>query len=359
MKDERQTLFSRIALMTGTPAHAEFYRDHPPYEAKDAPFHGVFFAQNLQAETTLKAQLHQRVEAHTDWIVKEHHRVAARAVNDTVTPITASELERVLFSLGAVDVQIVPLEPEDYYSHHGTVKAVLGLDLNGVPITPSYRTAVLFAFAMEDTPVHQAPFAESYLETMRVYTQVAHAAFVGTTWLKEHGTDASAQHREYYLCPLVPLAHKHHFGTIGMANHLVHPTYGNAIRLGAILTHAPLPPQTRPFFDVRRFCRRCALCLMNCPTQAIKAHPQPHSVFYRFDEHRCFTMFQNVGTDCSLCVSSCPFSSQALDATVLETLTEDRDIDAWLKHYLTTLGPKRRPTQRSTWKERGSVGINL
>lgn len=359
MIDERNTLFSRIGLTPKTVAHEQFYREHPTFEAVDEPLHGVSFALHLKLDTKLKAALFQRVQAHTDWIVKEHHRVSKRAVNSHVRSIDSNTLKQHLVALGAVDVQIVSLSPDDYYSHHGTVKDILGLALNGVAIEPKYATAILFAFKMDTEPLHQSPYVESYLETMRVYTQVAHAAFVLSEWFKDHGYAASAQHREFYELPLVPLAHKHRFGTVGMANHILHPVFGNAIRLGAVLTSAPLPHESREPFDVRRFCRRCALCLMNCPTQAIKAHPKPNTPFYRFDEHRCFTMFQGVGTDCSLCLVSCPFSDDALDATVVNALKDDATIDAWLKEYLTRLGPKRRPAKPSTLKERGTLGINL
>ena len=359
MIDERNTLFSRIGLTPGTEAHTQFYREHPSYAAADAPLHGVSFTSQLTLDPSLKTTFLQRIQAHTDWIVKEHHRVVKRAVNPQVRSVQTHTIKEQCTALGAVDVQIIALNHDDYYSHHGTVKDVLGLALNGVPIEPKYPTAILFAFKMDETPLHQSPYAESLQETMRVYTQVAHTAFVLTEWLKDHGYDASAQHREFYELPLVPLAHKHRFGTVGMANHMLHPEFGNAIRLGAVLTTAPLQPEVREAFDVRRFCRRCALCLMNCPTQAIKAHEKPNTPFYRFDEHRCFTMFQGVGTDCSLCLSSCPFSSPVLNATVLNSLKDDAAIDAWFRQYLTQLGRKRRPVKPSTVKERGTLGINL
>lgn len=356
--DERNTFFSRLGLVQDSEDYQHFYQTHPDYKSLDDAFRGEDFKHALKLPHNLKERVLSWIDQETSWLVKTHHEHMKLPINQIQKPLQTESIKRMLYALGAVDVMVVPLDKEDYYTHHGTVKEVLGLNLNNVPIEPRYSHAILFASQLDSQAMTQAPFVESLIENMTQYSRVASMAFDITKHLKQAGYDALAQHREYYEVPLVPLAHKHHFGAIGMANHIIHPTYGNLLRLNAVLTNAPLKTDTRPFFDVTRFCKRCALCLMNCPTQAIKPHPSPNSVMQKFDEHRCFIMFQKGGTDCSLCITSCPFSF-ALDDKTLNTLKTTEDIDVWLKAYLKQHGPKRRPFEASTYKEEPSHGHDL
>ena len=356
--DERNTFFSRLGLAKDSKEYHTYYHQHPHLQALDDAFREGDFKHALKLPEPAKQSVLNWIDEETTWLIQKHHALVAMPVENTQQPVQNDEVEALLRHLGAVDVMVVPLETEDYYTHHGTVKDVLGVSLNNQPITPKYPYAILFATQLEEKPITQAPFVESLIENMTQYSRVAHLAFELTSYLKSKGYDALAQHREYYEIPLVPLAHKHHFGTIGMANHIIHPKVGNRLRLNAVLTNAPLSPQTRPFFDVKRFCKRCALCLMNCPTQAIKPHPRQGSVMHQFDEHRCFIMFQKGGTDCSLCLTSCPFSF-ALTDTILTTLKTNADIDAWLKAYIAHHGPKRRPSHPSQFLEAYRHGNDL
>ena len=351
MRDERHTFFSRLGLEKNSDAYTRYYHHHPHTQALDDAFRGGDFKHALKLPRDVKQSVLDDIHQEDVWLTHAHHESVAYPVALTPKPIRTQALKTLLYNEGALDVMVVPLDKSDYYSHHGTVKESIHLNLNDLPIEPQYTHAILYATELDEKAIKQAPFVESLMETMRQYSNVAKMAFKLANILKDHGYKALAQHREYYELPLVPLAHKHHFGTVGMANHIIHPKFGNRIRLNAVLTTAPLDVDTRVKFDVRRFCNRCALCLMNCPTQAIKPHPRQNSEMQQFDEHRCFVMFQKGGTDCSLCITSCPFSFD-LNESIVNTLKSDADIDQWLKSYLKQWGPKRRPSEPSTYKER-------
>ena len=66
-------------------------------------------------------------------------------------------------------------------------------------------------------------------------------------------------------------------GTFGLCRGLITKS-GMAVRLGSVITDAPLEPDKRPYNDIYEYCARCGACLRHCPAKAItfengKDHP--------------------------------------------------------------------------------------
>ncbi len=347
--DERDTMFSRARLQPGTKRYREYYARHPHVQAGDDALRGMDITKSLRVDAAFKARF---------FPLREHRHALVKALHDTVDqtpPATdrvavpgtfASNIKAIVKHYGAGDVGIVKLMPKHYYSHHGGVSEARGLDNYGEPILPRYQTAIVYAVPMNRAYVNRAPGFEAMLETDNAYDKVAFTGSRLALYLKALGYHTVFQSELYYETPLVPLAYDGGLGEIGMANHLVHPRFGNAIRLGAVLTTLQIDADKPIDFGLKAFCKRCALCLMNCPSQAIKPSERIREgrTFYRFDDQRCFQLWKNTGTDCSTCLSSCPFT-QGIDAITIEAMQHDPAIiDDVIQAHLDA--HSRRPYQK-------------
>jgi len=99
-------------------------------------------------------------------------------------------------------------------------------------------------------------------------------------------------------------------GWIGKSGCLVNETYGPRLRLGTVLTDAPLPPD----HPVEGRCGECNACKEACPAGAIKGRLFAPDVplSERLEPDRC-DKYQNEVRDrfgkrvCGLCLACCPY----------------------------------------------------
>ena len=106
-------------------------------------------------------------------------------------------------------------------------------------------------------------------------------------------------------------------GWIGKSALFVHPDYGPAVRLGTVLTDAPLDtPEVSP---VSR-CGDCDACKNACPAMAIEGVLWEPGMARNqlYDAHSCSdhmkTAYQHIGRGsvCGLCIISCPYFKKNL-----------------------------------------------
>ncbi|MBS4007774.1 MAG: epoxyqueuosine reductase [Clostridium sp.] len=98
-------------------------------------------------------------------------------------------------------------------------------------------------------------------------------------------------------------------GWIGKSGCLVTQKYGSRVRLGTVLTNAPLPPDKPLDLD----CGNCNLCMKACPAQAIKGvnFTPDTPLTERLNPELC-DQYQNKVRDsfgkrvCGLCLAACP-----------------------------------------------------
>ena len=349
--DERQTLFSRVRLKKGTNNYETFYNAHPEYQAGDDEIRGMDFLRGGNKSAHFKA-VHEPIfdmDSHffkglydsVDAIPFKHPKVKT---GDNFH----KKIKAITKHYGAFDVGIVTLKPNHYYTHHGGVNDALGLDNYGRPIKKRHKTAIVYAVKMNADYIKRAPHYETLLGTMNTYFDVAVIGARLAGYLKRLGYPSIFQSEAYYETPLVPLGYDAGLGEIGMSNHLIHPEIGDGMRLGAVLTDLELTADSPVDFGLKAFCDRCALCMMNCPNQSIhfKTRHVNGRRFYRFDDQSCYKLFKTAGTDCGVCIQSCPFT-HGIDVDTRTWMRGDRArIDKVIKTYLEETGPARRKRYR-------------
>ena len=314
--DERETLFSRINLEKGTKEYNEFYSKHKDLKHKDDSIRRISFRHVLRKSEEFKDLFFPLTANNKLYIKNLHDMVVNYEVKDKVEiPKGFSKnIKEIAKYYGATDVGIVKLDEYSYYSHSGGLSESLGIDNYNDLIKPKYKTGIIFTVKMDLEFMNRAPNFEELLTTEQAYLRVAEVSARLALYLKSIGYDAYASNSETYLAPLVPLAFDAGLGEIGMSNHLVTLEHGDNVRLGAVFTNMELDTDKPVDFGLHDFCKKCALCLINCPSNSITHLPRMVNgrQFYKFDENSCFDLWVKTGTDCGVCVQSCPFT-QGLD----------------------------------------------
>jgi ferredoxin len=328
--DERETLFSRLVLKKGTNAYNTFYKKHPELKYEDDQIRGKSFRDGHKSTKLFNALIKPIIKHNKPHIKALYDMVQEYPVNPerVDVPLTFKRnLKEIVKYYGADDVGLTLLNDYKYYEVAGGLSEELGIDNYGQRIVKRYKMAIVFTVPMDKKMINRAPHYEELLATEEGYLKLAHIGARVSMYLKDLGYKADFANSEHYYGPLVPLGHDAGLGQIGMTNHLVTKKHGNRVRLGAVYTTLVLEEDHPIDFGLNAFCKRCALCLMNCPSGAIshKERPVNGRLFYQFDENKCYDMWTKSGTDCGTCIQSCPFT-QGIDPDLVEKMKDNPDV---------------------------------
>jgi len=87
--------------------------------------------------------------------------------------------------------------------------------------------------------------------------------------------------------------------------------YGPRVRLGVVTTDMPLEPDGPVDLGIEDFCRICMKCADNCPSGAIPRDEMRLDrgvLKWTIDQEKCYRFWRENGTDCAICMNSCPYS---------------------------------------------------
>lgn len=327
--DERNTLFSRVSLKKGTKEYKDYYKRNKDSKLKDDSLRRVAFRHVLRKNEQFKDLFFPLTDNNKLYIRNLHEMVENLKVKEKLDIPTgfSKNIKEITKYYGATDVGIVKLDEYSYYSHFGGLSDALGIDNYNEKIIPKYKTGIIFTVKMDLEFMNRAPHFEELLTTEQTYLRVAEVGARVAMYLKSIGYDAFSNNSEIYLAPLVPLAYDAGLGEIGMSNHLVTLEHGDNVRLGAIFTNMELDTDKPVDFGLKEFCKKCALCLINCPSHSISHLPREVNgrQFYKFDDNSCFELWTKTGTDCGVCIQSCPFT-QGIDLDKVKRMKSDPEL---------------------------------
>lgn len=194
----------------------------------------------------------------------------------------------------------------------------------GVSIAVALNRAVVQGMAQGPTPAY-------YEEYHRVNDRIDALCRIASDFLGQAGYAANPQSSSIRVGPDTPLSdlqtpmpHKTvatnaGLGWIGRTALLVTPQYGSALRLGSVLTDAPLdcdPPVTQSR------CGTCHACCDACPGQAATGAlwecgmPREHLLDARACQSGAIRTAQKAGLGsraiCGLCIYACPHTQRYL-----------------------------------------------
>jgi epoxyqueuosine reductase QueG len=337
--DERNTLFGRVALEKDSKEYKEYYKKHPKTRHADDAVRGLSFREKIRKPQAFKDLFLPLTDHNKELISSIFHTAKNVKVNPNRQDIPRNftkNIKEITKYYGASDVGIAKLDETNYYSHQAGLSSALGIDNLNKKVVPRYKTAIVFTVKMDLDFMNRAPHFEELLTTEDAYLKVALVGARLEMYLKELGYKAESQNGEYYLAPLVPLAHDAGLGQIGMANHIVTKEHGNNVRLGAVLTTLELDYDKPIDFGLHDFCKKCALCLMNCPSKSIthKQRVVNGRIFYKFNDNTCYEQWTKMGTDCGTCIQACPLT-QGVDLSKLNRMKEEPSLmdDIMQEHF--------------------------
>ena len=190
-------------------------------------------------------------------------------------------------------------------------------DLEPIVFPEGVRHAVVMALEMDGLAIATSPECPAAAATGLVYSRMAFAASSLAEFIRNLGYAAIPSGNDTGLS--IPLAVDAGPGQLGRNGLLITPGFGPRVRICKVYTDLPLEPDRPVDFGVTEFCMGCRLCAEACEVDAISFEREPGwepackssnpgARKWYVDGERCYVYWCDNGTDCSTCISVCPYN---------------------------------------------------
>lgn len=302
--DERDIMFSRMSLKEGSTDYKDYYQRNPKKKEIDSKLRNMPYT--FGEGSSLYDPVLSKIPDSGFSFLSQLKKLKESEVNPKRTEINIKKITEIIKELAiymqAAGVGIIKMKKQDFYSHRGRDRAY------GDKVTCSHSYGIVFAFEMDKEMINRAPQTEQTIAVTKAYIDCASAGMWISNYIKELGYNARNHFDGNYLSYLPPLAERAGLGEIGRHSLLVHPQFGARIRLGLITTDLPMIIDEKKSFGLNEFCDKCNLCAENCPGRAIKKGLLNKTDRITISQEDCYRIWRKLGTDCGVCLSSCPFS---------------------------------------------------
>lgn len=314
--DERDILFARRDLFrffgSNTPVFQSYYEDHPDYLEYDSAIDNM---GDLGRTGGVDAPMFEAQFLATRAIAGEAFVDGEPAgKREVLIPERAArKIKELARLLGADLVGVGPLRRDWVYSHVGrTFGNKQGFEKWGAPVDLGRHTnAISMGFEMDYRLLRSAPDFPILLATAKGYGMGAWVSTQIARYIRMLGYSARAHHMYNYRILSVPVAVDCGLGELSRAGYLITKKYGLGLRLATVTTDMPLLLDGPIDLAAQSFCDECQLCAENCPIGAIPGGDKTEFNGVRkwkLDEEKCYRYWHAVGTDCSLCMITCPWT---------------------------------------------------
>lgn len=226
--------------------------------------------------------------------------------------VNTDRIRRLAQVFGACDVGVASVDSKRLfvYSHNRR-----GVQLN---LAEEIRFAVVMLVQMDYSALRTSPKLPASIAVGDAYSRAAFAAGCMAETIRNLGYQAVPSVNSVGLSvPLAVLAGLGEFGRNGL---LIHPKFGQSVRIAKVFTDLPLNPDKPVNFGAADFCRVCRKCAEHCPSQSISLEepswespwgtPSNNDGVYKWyvNVDTCYAFWVRNSTDCSNCVRACPFT---------------------------------------------------
>jgi len=314
--DERDILFARKDFFryfgTDSPQYKAYYEAHPELLEYDSTLgHAPGLGRTGGVDVPMFEAQFEAIkkigpESFVDGAPTPHKA-------DIPSERAARKVKALARLLGADLVKIGPLRQEWVYSHVGrSVGNSQGYQRWGTPVDLRHHTnAVAMGFQMNYDLIQSAPDFPTLLATAKGYAIGAWVSVQLAEYIRMLGYSARAHHLNNYRVICVPVAVDCGLGELARAGFLITKEFGLGLRLAVVTTDMPVAHDKPVDIGAQSFCESCRICAEDCPIGAI---PMGDRVEYngvrkwKLDEGKCYRYWHAVGTDCSICMASCPWT---------------------------------------------------
>jgi len=352
--DERENVQARNTLEPESENYREFYQRHPEWEEKDRatrelsknrvghPLDLPFFLQQIGNLARMGA------EGIVDGSVSPQ-KLELSAERAT------EKIKGFAHFLGADLVRMGPLNPAHVYTHVGKTWNDPGRKY-GSPITLSHKNAISIAVGIDPSLIKTGPVLPMISAVMRVYTKVAMISTTLAGYIRALGYPARAHIISNYQVLCVPLAIDAGMGELGRHGVMITKELGSCLKLTAVTTDIPLVYDSPVDIGVNEFCQDCKICAESCPSGAIP-HGGKRMVRgvekWVINPEACYRVWNETGTDCGVCVASCPWTKPRtfIHRLASEFATRKKKAGWWMSRAEKIVYGKFRPQPVPSWFE--------
>jgi epoxyqueuosine reductase QueG len=352
--DERDNVQSRNTFEPGSEEYREFYKRHPEWEEKDAEIREI---SRIPVGNALDLPLFFSQ-------IGNLARCGAESLVDgpvspeklELSPERATEkIKGFARHLGADLVRITPLNPAHIYTHIGKTWQDPARKY-GASINLNHKNAIVIAVAIDPALIKTGPVLPMISAVMRVYTQLAVISTTLAGYIRGIGFPARAHIISNYQVLCVPLAIDAGMGELGRHGVMLTKEFGSSLKLTVVTTDLPLLYDPPVDIGVDEFCRDCKICAESCPSAAI-SHGEKRIVRgvekWAINPEACFKVWKETGTDCGVCIASCPWTRprKGIHRIAAALATRKKKAGWWMSHAEKLVYGKFRPQPVPTWFE--------
>jgi ferredoxin len=324
--DERDTMFARVNYKEGTPQYEDYYKRNPDKKDIDT---AITSKPNLCSSGTMSFDPVNSPMAEAAFMfLNDIKHLSEGAVNTErveVDPeIITRRIKGYARQYGAKLVGITKLKDYHYYSHRGRHAENYGEEIKNF-----HKYGIVFAVEMNKDMLNRAPMVSEIIETSKCYVDAAVIGMVMSYYLRQLGWEARNHMDANYLLVAPLAARDAGLGEIGRNGILTTAKYGSRVRLGVVTTDLELVEDEPIDFGLSDFCSICNNCAITCPGKAIQREGQVDVdgvQRWKVNQENCYNMWRSLGTDCGICISSCPFSQELEDIRDVATFKDKPEL---------------------------------
>jgi reductive dehalogenase len=175
---------------------------------------------------------------------------------------------------------------------------------------------IVLIHEMDERGIATAPTLTQMATTRSTYSRISFITVALAEFIRGLGYNAIPSANDTALS--IPLAIDAGLGELGRNAKLITPRFGPRCRISKVITDLPLAVGHARTWGVTEFCNVCRKCAKNCPSQAIPLGERSFDragVFnhqgvlqWQVDHMKCIEYQADVGTNCGICIRTCPFN---------------------------------------------------
>ncbi len=303
--DERDTMFARMKYVEGSKEYKDYYLRNKHLKEIDDNLRSkggigaddtVFYNEGVSEAINSNFKLLNDIK-HLSKIERGSEKIE---INEKrVTNI----IKGLCKTYGALDVSVVELKDEHYYSHRGRD------EFYGDEITENmkHKYGIVFTVQMEKEMINTAPRTPATLQSSKSYVDLSIIGLQIGYYISSLGYDSFVNMDANYLLNVVRVANDSPLGEVGRNNLLITPKNGASVRIGVVATNIPLVIDKNKTYGIKEhMCSICNLCGVTCPSKSIDLSDDENK--WSINQETCYERWMMFGTDCGICISSCPLT---------------------------------------------------
>jgi epoxyqueuosine reductase len=214
-------------------------------------------------------------------------------------------------------------EANDYWIYKSAAKRSNDQYMGSTPLNlpQGFNRVIVMAIEMDPIGLSTTPALPAGATTGLGYSKMAFTISCLGEFIRNLGYQALQCSNDTALS--IPLAIDAGLGALGRNGLLITPEYGANVRICKVFTNVPLATDQPnfPFIEkMTSFCKNCLRCAEACENKAISFSKEPTFVGktisnnsgirkYYINPEKCFEYWVENNSDCSKCITVCPFSN--------------------------------------------------